>query len=371
MLRVTDEVKLDFDDVLIVPQPSDLNSRSEVSLDRKLCMPNARHRNNNPVCWTGVPIIAANMDTVGTMAMVKTFAEEKMLVALHKHYSEEELHIFFINNVDLWNNVFYTVGSSKNDLHKLLRVKSKINKHFEGMSNPKYHAFPNMICIDIANGYSKHFCEVVGEYRRMFPSSIIMAGNVVTGNMAEKLVESGADIVKVGIGPGAVCTTRLKTGCGYPQLSAIAECAFQAHGSPAAHVCGDGGCRNPGDVSKAFAAGADFVMLGSMFAGTDDCEGEWQYDDNKNKTHLKFYGMSSSAAQDKYNGGLKKHRTSEGRIVSVKYEGKTEEVIQDILGGIRSACTYTGARNIKDLPKCVKFARVNSTHNDYFERNGE
>lgn len=158
--------------------------------------------------------------------------------------------------------------------------------------------------------------------------------------------------------------------CGYPQLSAIAECAFQAHGSAAGHICGDGGCRTAGDVSKAFAAGADFVMLGSMLAGTDACEGEWEHDLEGNKKQLKFYGMSSSAAQKKYNGGLKKHRTSEGRVVTVPYKGKTEDVIQDILGGVRSACTYTGAKNIKDLPKCAKFARVNSTHNDYFERNG-
>ena len=384
MLRVTDDVKLDFDDVLIVPQPSDLNSRSEVSLERTICMPNASWDNlpvidkeiislrtgeekSGKMCWTGIPIICANMDTVGTMEMAKKFAQEKMLVALHKHYSEEQLVDFFFNNDKLWKNVFYTVGSNDDDYLKLERIRKAINT-MQFSNNLEDHMFPRMICLDIANGYSKHFCEAVKRYREAYPWSIIMAGNVVTGNMAEKLIEYGADIVKVGIGPGAVCTTRLKTGCGYPQLSAIAECAFQVHGAPAGHICGDGGCRTAGDVSKAFAAGADFVMLGSMLAGTDACEGEWEHDLEGNKKQLKFYGMSSSAAQEKYNGGLKKHRTSEGRVVTVPYKGKTEDVIQDILGGIRSACTYTGARDIKDLPKCAKFARVNSTHNDHFEK---
>ena len=387
MLRVTDDTKLDFDDVLIIPQPSDLNSRSEVNLERTICMPNARDVNphdgynsddikNAPkICWTGVAIIAANMDTVGTMQMAKKFAEEKMLVALHKHYDSNRLFGFFTNNFKLWNYVFYTVGSGDADFEKLNKLSKDVSswiaqdcKEMPDSYKANYSQFPKMICLDIANGYSKHFCEVVKKYRKRFPWAIIMAGNVVTGNMAERLIEAGADIVKVGIGPGAVCTTRLKTGCGYPQLSAIAECAFQAHGSAAGHICGDGGCRTPGDVSKAFAAGADFVMLGSMFAGTDACEGEWEHDSEGNKKSLKFYGMSSLAAQEKHNGGLKKHRTSEGRVVSVDYKGKTEDVIQDILGGVRSACTYTGARNIKDLPKCAKFARVNSTHNDYFER---
>lgn len=385
MLKVTDDIKLDFDDVLIIPQPSDLNSRSEVSLERKICMPNAKMINphmwrrkityakdvfeNAPrVCWEGIPVICANMDTVGTMEMAKVFAKEKMLVALHKHYSEKELINFFVYNKKIWTNVFYTVGSGEQDFEKLARVGEKVNEQMSHFPDIESHMFPRMICLDIANGYSKHFCDVVKRYRETYPWAIIMAGNVVTGNMAERLIESGADIVKVGIGPGATCLTRVKTGIGYPQLSAIAECAFQVHGSPAGHICGDGGCRTAGDVSKAFAAGADFVMLGSMFAGTDACEGEWEYDDNNNKKALKFYGMSSTAAQEKYNGGLKKHRTSEGRVVSVDYKGKTEEVIQDILGGVRSACTYTGARNIKDLPKCAKFARVNSTHNDFFER---
>lgn len=229
MLRVTDDVKLDFDDVLIVPQPSDLNSRSEVSLERTICMPNASWDNlpvidkeiislrtgeekSGGMCWTGIPIICANMDTVGTMEMAKKFAQEKMLVALHKHYSEEQLVDFFFNNDKLWKNVFYTVGSNDDDYLKLERIRKAINT-MQFSNNLEDHMFPRMICLDIANGYSKHFCEAVKRYREAYPWSIIMAGNVVTGNMAEKLIEYGADIVKVGIGPGAVCTTRLKTGC--------------------------------------------------------------------------------------------------------------------------------------------------------------
>jgi len=192
------------------------------------------------------------------------------------------------------------------------------------------------------------------------------------------LIFNGVDIVKIGIGPGSVCITRKIAGVGYPQLSAIIECADAAHGL-GGHVCADGGCQMPGDIAKAFGAGADFVMLGGMFSGCDECEGDWEYnyeleevkqDDSewvrKEKIALKFYGMSSKDAMEKYSGGVANYRAPEGKMVSVPYKGKVETVVQEILGGLRSACTYVGALKLKDLSKCTTFVKVNRTHNTHF-----
>jgi GMP reductase len=190
-----------------------------------------------------------------------------------------------------------------------------------------------------------------------------MAGNVVTGEMVEQLILSGADIVKVGIGPGSVCTTRIKTGVGYPQLSAIIECADAAHGLKG-HVCADGGCTVPGDVAKAFAAGADFVMLGGMFAGHDECSGD--IIEENGKTYKRFYGMSSAEAMIKYKGTVADYRASEGKSVNVPYRGKADVTVQDILGGVRSTCTYVGASRLKELSKCTTFIRVQQQINNIY-----
>tara|TARA_R110002110_G_scaffold143724_4_gene332614 strand:- start:389 stop:1069 length:681 start_codon:yes stop_codon:yes gene_type:complete len=216
------------------------------------------------------------------------------------------------------------------------------------------------LCIDVANGYSQRFATTVEQIREKYPELIIIAGNVVTGEMTEELILSGADIVKVGIGPGSVCTTRIKTGVGYPQLSAIIECADAAHGL-GGHIIADGGCSSSGDVAKAFGAGADFVMLGGMLAGHDEGGGE-VVDGN-----VQFYGMSSDTANIKHFGGLKDYRSSEGRTVRLPYKGAIKDTVQDILGGIRSACTYAGARKLKDLSKCTTFIRVNNQYNRIFE----
>ena len=245
------------------------------------------------------------------------------------------------------------------------------------------HYSPN-ICIDIANGYTEKFVDWCSLIRKKFPESIIMAGNVCTPEMVSELIlHGGVDIVKVGIGPGSACTTRLKTGVGYPQLSAIIECAHAAHGLKSGDkrmglICADGGCRQPADVCKAFAAGADFVMLGGMLAGTDECEGEWEYaerylkgnkklgayDCERVKRYLKFYGMSSETAQNKYSGGMAEYKSSEGRVKKVEYKGRVKDVMLDITGGLRSCCAYVGATCIKDLPKCAKAVKVNRTHFD-------
>ena len=224
------------------------------------------------------------------------------------------------------------------------------------------HPLITFICIDVANGYSERFSKYVKNIRKEYPDKVIIAGNVVTGEMTEELILNGADIVKVGIGPGSVCTTRIQTGVGYPQLSAVIECADAAHGV-GGFIMADGGCTCPGDVAKAFGGGADFVMLGGMLAGHDECSGQVV---NGQK---QFYGMSSSEAMDKYSGGVAKYRSSEGKSVNVPYRGPVSDTASSILGGLRSACTYIGANAIKHMPKCTTFVRVNQQSNEIYGKN--
>jgi len=323
--------------------------------------------------------MAANMDGVGTFEMADTLAEQGMFTCLVKTYSDVELIEYFQQNTEHRSgNVAMSIGTSQVDFDKLVSVYEKVQ------SNLKY------VCMDIANGYSQHFVEHVSKVRKSFPELVIIAGNVVTADQTQELILNGADIVKVGIGPGSVCTTRIQTGVGYPQLSAVIECADAAHGL-GGHIIADGGCSTPGDVAKAFAAGADFVMLGGMLAGHDQGGGEVitkYYNSNEvkkeeynngirdvvdykpiydKKQFVQFYGMSSTSANDKHFGGLKNYRSSEGRTVLTKYKGDVNITIQDILGGIRSTCTYVGASNLKQLSKCTTFIRCNDTHNRVFE----
>ncbi len=331
-MRIDNDPKLDFDDVLIRPKRSEAPSRATVVLERDY-----RFLNSNGT-WTGIPIVASNMDTVGTMAMADAL-RPKMMTCLHKYHSEESLVAFFKDEVHRQSAIF-TIGIKDEEFQKLQSVKSRVDFRF--------------LCVDAANGYTKYFVERVHRIRELYPDLTIMAGNVATPEMVQELLISGAaDIVKIGIGPGSVCTTRIITGVGYPQLSAIIECADAAHGMRG-HVCADGGCRTPGDIVKAFAAGADFVMLGGMLAGHDECAGDWIIQDGK-KVGMPFYGMSSQKALDKYAGGRRDYRASEGRETMVPYKGPVKETLQEITGGIRSACAYVGATRLKDLSKCTTF----------------
>lgn len=352
-MRVEDGVKLDFDDVLIRPKRTTqtMPSRNNVHLERTFKFRQADKE------WTGVPIIAANMDTIGTFEMAHALAQFDWLTALHKHYSEDSLFSFF-RAVEETNyvpscHVMYTVGMTDFDWDKLVAVDRRIKDLRASNGFPPGY-FPKWLCIDVANGYNQSFVECVKHYRSAAPHTIIVAGNVVTKEMTEALILAGADIVKVGIGSGSVCTTRKKTGVGYPQLSAIAECADAAHGM-GAHIIADGGCREVGDIAKAFGAGADFVMLGGMLAGHDESGGK--IDDGL--VEHEFYGMSSDVAQRKYNGGVASHRASEGTCIRVPRRGPVENTVREILGGLRSACTYVGAKYLKQLPKCTTFVRVN------------
>ena len=334
-MRVEHDFKLDFDDVLIRPNRSTLSSRRLVDLEREF---NFRHSDET---WKGIPIIAANMDTTGTFEIAEAFKKNKMITAIHKFYSMDEWsQAIKSKQIDVeYCAVTFGVEEAENadDFFKYLKSE-KINE-------------PKFICLDVANGYTELFLDLVKRVRDKFDNPLI-AGNVVTGEMTEALILAGADIVKIGIGPGSVCTTRTVTGVGYPQLSAIIECADAAHGLRG-HVISDGGCSTPGDVSKAFGAGADFVMLGGMLAGHKESGGKVIERDGKK--YKEFYGMSSDTAMERYYGDIKEYRASEGESISLEYRGPIDKTVQQILGGVRSAATYIGAKDLKNIPKCISF----------------
>ncbi len=344
-MRIESDVKLGFKDVLIRPKRSTLRSRSEVDLRRSYTF---KHTGSK---WEGVPLIAANMDTVGTFAMAQSLASFEVITAIHKHYSIEEWDTapLLMNEISA-KFICVSTGISNTDFEKMKGILAK---------KPQVR----FICVDVANGYTEYFVDFIKKVRSSFPEKVIIAGNVVTGEMVEELILSGADIVKVGIGPGSVCTTRVKTGVGYPQLSAVMECADAAHGL-GGHVISDGGCVCPGDIAKAFGAGADFVMLGGMLAG--HLEGGGELIEEEGRQYVAFYGMSSNAAMEKYEGSVAEYRACEGKRVQVLLKGPVEHTIRDILGGLRSTCTYVGAAKLKELSKRTTFIRVQEQENKIF-----
>ncbi|MGY0392371.1 GMP reductase [Bizionia sp. KMM 8389] len=346
-MRIEHEIKLGFKDVMFRPKRSTLKSRKEVTLQREFT---SLHSNKT---YKGIPIMAANMDTVGTFEMAKALFNKHLFTAIHKHYTLDDWHAFMSHapkNIE--NHIAVSTGTGSEDSKKLQTI---------------LNAYPQLtfICIDVANGYSEHFVNFVKNTRQNHPDKIIIAGNVVTGEMVEELLLSGADIIKVGIGPGSVCTTRVKTGVGYPQLSAIIECADAAHGL-GGQIISDGGCANPGDVAKAFGAGADFVMLGGMLAGHNESGGKLITHDGK--SFKQFYGMSSTTAMDKHVGGVAEYRASEGKTVEVPYKGDVSTTVNDILGGLRSTCTYVGAPRLKELTKRTTFIRVAEQENQVYTK---
>ncbi len=344
-MRIETGLKLGFKDVMIRPKRSTLSSRAQVTLDRNFTFLHSKYK------WNGVPIMAANMDTVGTFEMAKELGKNKIFTAIHKHYSLKQWKEFMESISDDLTDFFaVSTGTGTPDSKKLATI---INNH------PQI----KFICIDVANGYSEHFVNFVKQTRKQYPDKVIMAGNVVTGEMVEELLLAGADIIKVGIGPGSVCTTRVKTGVGYPQLSAIIECADAAHGL-GGQIVSDGGCKVPGDIAKAFGGGADFVMLGGMLAGHTESGGKTI--EINGKKHKQFYGMSSETAMNKHVGGVANYRASEGKTVEIPYRGAVENTVQDILGSLRSTCTYVGANRLKELTKRTTFIRVQEQHNEVF-----
>ena len=340
-MKIEQDIKLDFSDVLIRPKRSTLESRNDVELEREFKFPHSKQ------IWKGIPIIASNMDTVGTIEMYKSLNRYNILTCFHKFM---DINGYPKNDK---NNFIVSIGIRGEDYNKLRFLYNK------------YPERCNIICVDIANGYINKLVEFCNKVRELIPQCILIAGNVVSREITEELILNGkVDIVKVGIGSGSVCTTRLQTGVGMPQLSSIIECADAAHGCNG-HIISDGGITCPGDASKAFGAGADFVMLGSILSGHEESGGEL-IEENGEKYKV-FYGMSSDTAMVKYYGEVSQYRSSEGKTVKIKFKGPVENTIQDLLGGIRSTCTYVNARKLKDLSKCCTFLRVNNQVNNIYK----
>lgn len=369
MTRIRDSIELDFCDVLFKPKRTTLNSRKEANVIRKYKF------KYYPKTIDSCGIMAANMATTGTFEINNILQKYQAITCLHKHYD------FHNPNNVRYIEENYAKPESAGNAYIFISTGLKEDKDtlFDLLKDPNFKI--DKLCIDIANGYIPKLTDFVKEVRDRFPEILIMVGNIVTGDMTQDLLLSGADIVKVGIGPGSVCTTRKLTGVGRPQLSAILECSDAAHGVDG-FICADGGCTCAGDVSKAYGAGADFVMIGGMFAGTDEAAGDLiekvietnELIEETGERHLlqkkekykQFYGMSSQLAQEKHFGGMACYRASEGKVVEVPYKGSIENVIQEILGGLRSTMTYIGARRLKDIPKCTTFYRVNRQLNEVF-----
>lgn len=349
-MNIEQDIKLDFNDVLIKPKRSQAVSRSEVDLTRKFKFLNCEKRYDDPIDM-GIPIIAANMFNIGTIEMAKALAKHNCWTALHKFYSVEEIEHFFKEEHDTARRTFYTTGISENDFEKLRKLCK--------LAVPLPY-----ISIDVPNGYMQTFVDKCKEIRNMFSRSVIMAGNVVSSEMTQELLLVGkVDIVKCGIGGGSACTSRLVAGIGVPQLSVVIECADSAHGI-GGHICSDGGIRYPADFCKAIGGGADFTMAGGIFSGHDQCSGDFTYDEQGNKKSMVFYGMSSDTAMKKHYGSKASYRASEGRTIEIPYKGSIDKTIEEILGGLRSTCTYVGTTKLKDLSKCTTFIKVNRVHDN-------
>lgn len=350
-MRIEEELKLDYSDVLLRPKRSTLTSRKEVDLEREFKF------YHSPKTWRGVPIMTANMATCGTFEMAKVLTPHKMITTFHKYYKVEDYQNFFkdFNNPDY---VVYTLGIRDEDIAQLKEmIAADLMKNF------------SFVCIDVPNGYLERFLESIKLVRQLVPEHIIIAGNVVTNEMTEEIILAGADIVKVGIGPGSACTTRRMTGVGYPQLSAVIECADAAHGisnnQGVGLVIADGGQQYPSCVAKAFCGGADFNMMGSMFSGFDESAGKLVEKDGKK--FKEYFGSSSNKALEEFYGKKESHRASEGRYVLMPYKGPIANFIQDLFGALRSTGTYIGARRLKEFSKRATFIRVTKQLTTYLE----
>ena len=346
-MRIIQEPKLNFEDVLLCPKRSTLTSRADVKMTRTF-----KFRNSGKQLEF-CPIFASNMDGVGTFSMAKILQKYHMMTVITKS-----------TNFDQWKEA---VGTGLR--LQSVSVCTGTNVMWDANA-PDYKTmqtvlknFPDVkfITVDVANAYHQNFVDFVKRIREEYPTKIIIAGNVVTPEMVEELIINGADVVKIGIGPGSVCTTRTMTGVGVPQFSAILECSDAANGVDG-HIMADGGCVFPGDIAKALGGGAHMVMIGGMLAGHD--ESEMPVVDGK----IEFYGMSSDRAREVHGKRKDGYRGNEGRLTSLPYRGPVEETVQDILGGVRSSATYIGARRLKDMPKCATFVTTANVQNKVYEK---
>ncbi len=351
-MRILDDIKLDYQDVLLRPKRSTLKSRKDVILERTFTF------YHSPKIWTGIPIMTANMATCGTFEMARILSEYKMVTTFHKYYSIKDYEKFF-KTFDNPDYICYTSGIREQDIKqiKLMKKKGMLKKF-------------SFICLDVPNGYLQNFLEVIKDIRKMCPEHIIMAGNVVTNEITEEIILAGADIVKIGIGPGSACTTRRMTGVGYPQLSAVIECADSAHGVAnergVGRITADGGQQYPSDIAKAFCGGADFNLFGSMFSGFEQSGGETIIKDGKK--YKEYFGSSSNKAMTDYYGKKAEYRASEGRYALIPHKGDIHDFIHELMGSLRSTATYIGARQLKEFPKRATFVKVNRQLTSYLEK---
>ncbi len=346
-MRINFEKKLNFEDVLLEPKRSTLSSRRDVDMTRKFTF-----RNSGKVVQC-LPIFASNMDGVGTFSMAREMQKHKMMTVITKSTTLEQWRAAAGSGVRMQSvsvctgtNVMWDPDAPDyKNMQEVLKM------------------FPDvkMITIDVANAYHQNFVNFIAKVRDEYPDKIIIAGNVVTPEMVEELIINGADVVKIGIGPGSVCTTRTMTGVGVPQFSAIMECSDAANGVDG-HIMADGGCVHPGDIAKAFGGGAHMVMIGGMLAGHDESEQKIE------NGMVEFYGMSSDRAREIHGKRKDGYRGNEGRLISLPHRGPVAPTLEDILGGVRSACTYIGARRLKDMPKCASFVTTNNVINRVYER---
>ena len=369
-MKIESDLKLDYSDVLIRPRRSNLESRNTSNLKRRYEF--GRHHSipgheliargeasHSTFAHAGVPIMVSNMDGVATFEMATAMKKHGVITCLKKSYSAEAIVEYLNKDNPEFPYAAITLGIKKADMDKLMSIYQMLGSDFRKLK---------FVCIDVANGYIDNFVKFVSKVREMFPSLIIFAGNVATPELTEDIIRAGADVVKIGIGPGSVCTTRSQTGIGYPQLSAVMECSEAAH-RLGGLIIADGGCQTPGDIVKALAAGGDFVMLGGMLAGHDEGTDETNYTEDREKyPDVQFHGMSSTKANGIHHGGMQKGRASEGRVVSIPPRGKVENTMDNIKGCLRSAMTYIGALDIEDIPNCATFVRVNNQLNRVFEQ---
>ena len=345
-MRINTDPKLNFEDVLLQPKRSTLSSRKDVDMTRNFTFRNSGKQMNF------LPIFASNMDGVGTFSMAKELQRHKMMTVITKSTTVEQWRSAVGNGVRL-QRVSVCTGTNVmwDSEAQDWKTMQQVLKSFPDIK---------MITIDVANAYHQNMVDFIKKVRNEYPDKVIIAGNVVTPEMTEELIINGADVVKIGIGPGSVCTTRTMTGVGVPQFSAIVDCSDAANGV-GGHIMADGGCVYPGDIAKAFGGGAHMVMIGGMLAGHDESE-QPVVDGN-----VEFYGMSSDRAREVHGKRKDGYRGNEGRLISLPHRGPVAPTLEDIVGGVRSACTYIGARRLKDMAKCASFVTTHNVQNKVYE----
>jgi IMP dehydrogenase len=332
-----------FDDVVLAPVHSEVKSRKDPNPKVEL-----------PALRVKMPVISAPMNTITELSMIKTMLEAGGAAVLHRYLSIERQVEVVKNVVDY----FTTDGFGRNVELENFFVAVGSNGDFEERVTKLQDAGVTGFCVDVANGHSVHCIRAVGLIKRIAPKARVMAGNVCTYEGTHNLVNVGADLIRVGVGPGSVCTTRLVTGHGVPQLTAIEDCSRIKSKYPDIVIVADGGIRSSGDAVKALAAGADSVMIGGMLAGTSDTPGDTHKSPETGLLYKYYHGMASEAGRESWFDHSKTSFVPEGESISIPYKGSTSVVIDQLVGGIKVGMSYAGAFSLADLRKNAKWIRV-------------